>query len=126
MGGFTENPDWREQIRADAIALLSRLSDRGLAKAQAACPVSRDGSNGNPPGHLRRSLRKAVNEGDLSASWGTDLNYSIYVEEGHRVAYAGPDGETVFTGDVVPPQPYLRPSLYDLGPEVGAVIEAGR
>lgn len=122
MAQYVADPDWREQIAQDARDLLNRLSDKGLDRALAACPVSRDGSNGNPPGHLRSSLRRYV-EGE-TARWGTDLNYSVYVEEGHRVAYKDQaTGTTVFTGDVVAPQPFLRPSLYELGPEVGPVIE---
>lgn len=116
MAEFVENPDWREQIREDTVRLLEQLSASGLEKAQRACPVSRDGSNGNPPGHLRHSLRKAVDSENLSAAWGTDLNYGLYVEEGHRVAYRDSEtGDTIYTGDVVAPQPFLRPSLYDLG-----------
>lgn len=106
-----EDGDWRERIRDDLVAMMSRLGDGILIDAEAACPVSRDGSNGNPPGHLRDSLRKA--QQDTTVRVGTDLNYGLYVEEGHRVAYRDQQtGEVVFTGKVVPPEPYLRPALY--------------
>lgn len=111
MAQFVEDPGWREKIRDDLAALMSRLGDGILEDAEAGCPVSRDGSNGNPPGHLRESLRKA--QQDTTVRIGTDLNYGLYVEEGHRVAYRDhATGQVVFTGKVVPPEPFLRPALY--------------
>lgn len=119
MAAFVENPDWRDQIRQDQIELLQRLSAAGLEKARRACPVD--------TGELHGSLRKVVDAGTLSAAWGTDVEYGLYVEEGHRVAYRDAEtGDVVFTGNVVPPQPFLRPSLYDLGPEVVDIGERER
>ncbi|RSM60581.1 hypothetical protein DMH03_17690 [Amycolatopsis sp. WAC 01376] len=102
MAEYRETPDWREQITADVRELFGRLVGEVLDDAKRLVPVD--------TGHLRESLSAEIN-GD-TARIGSELNYALYVEEGHRVAYAGPDGETVFTGDVVPPQPYLRPALY--------------
>lgn len=102
MAEFVEDPDWRERIAQDMRDLIDRLSGEILADAQAACPVD--------TGHLRESLKRGI-EG-TTARIGTDLNYGLYLEEGHRVAYRGADGGTHFTGDVVPPQPFLRPALY--------------
>lgn len=125
MADVVEEPDWREKIAADARALIERLSGKVLDNAQRGCPVSLDGSNGNPPGHLRESLRRGV-EGTV-ARIGSDLNYSLYVEEGHRVAYRDKTtSEVIFTGAVVAPQPYLRPALYEVAGEVGATVEEFR
>ncbi|WP_336156642.1 HK97 gp10 family phage protein [Amycolatopsis sp. VC5-11] len=102
MAEYREEPGWREKIAADVRDLFSRLTGEVLEDAKRLVPVD--------TGHLRESLSSEI-RGD-TARIGTDLNYALYVEEGHRVAYRGPDGETVFTGDVAPPQPYLRPALY--------------
>lgn len=99
---YVPNGDWREKIAADVRDLFGKLVGEVLEDAQALVPVD--------TGHLRESLSSEIN-GD-TARIGSDLNYALYVEEGHRVAYAGPDGETIFTGDIVPPQPYLRPALF--------------
>jgi hypothetical protein len=99
---YVEDGGWREKIAEDMRELLARVVGEVLVDAKAACPVD--------TGHLRDSLDSEI-RGDTGRV-GTDLNYGLYVEEGHRVAYAGPEGVTVFTGDVVPPQPYLRPALY--------------
>ncbi len=102
MAKYHEAPDWREQIAAGVRDLFGQLVGEVLDDAKRLVPVD--------TGHLRESLSSEVN-GD-TARIGSDLNYALYVEEGHRVAYRGPEGETVFTGDTVPPQPYLRPALY--------------
>lgn len=130
MAGFTEDPEWRARIAQDVQSLLGRLSGHVLDNAQRGVPVD--------TGELHDSLRQST-EGN-TARIGSDLNYALYVEEGHRVAYrewitidnaegvevSGPYGPKVFTGDVVPPQPYLRPALYALEAEAGAVIEEFR
>jgi len=75
--------------------------------------VGLDAERGAPvdTGRLARSIEVDVN-GDVGRI-GSPLEYAPYVEDGHRVAYKDPrTGDTVFTGDVVPPQPYLRPALY--------------
>lgn len=102
MADYEPSSDWRERIAADMRDILSRVTGDVLRDAQAACPVD--------TGHLRESLRSAT-EGTVGRV-GTDLNYGLYVEEGHRIAYRGADGETHYTGGVVAPQPYLRPALY--------------
>jgi phage gpG-like protein len=99
---YREEPDWREKVAADVRELFGQLVGDVLDDAKRLVPVD--------TGHLRESLDSEIN-GD-TARIGSELNYALYVEEGHRVAYRGSDGETVFTGDVVPPQPYLRPALY--------------
>jgi hypothetical protein len=99
---YREEPGWREKIAADVRELFGQLVGDVLDDAKRLVPVD--------TGHLRESLDSEIN-GD-TARIGTELNYALYVEEGHRVAYRDANGETVFTGDVVPPQPYLRPALY--------------
>lgn len=121
MAGYEPDPDFRTHLVQRQRAMLDRLSEKGLDLAQRACPVSFTGSNGNPPGHLRDSLRRVVT--DTSARWGSDVDYSVWVEDGHRVAYLGEDGLVHYTGNVVPPEPYLRPSIYGLEPEAGVTIE---
>lgn len=116
MPGFAEDPEWRERIAADVRDLLDRLSGHVLDNAQRAVPVD--------TGHLHESLRRGI-EG-TTARIGSDLNYSLYVEEGHRIAYRNQEGVVVYTGGVVPPQPYLRPALYALEAEAGVVIEETR
>lgn len=102
MAEYREEPGWKEKIADDVRELFSKLTGEVLEDAKRLVPVD--------TGHLRESLSSEI-RGD-TARIGSDLNYALYVEEGHRVGYAGPDGGTVFTGDVVPPQPYLRPALY--------------
>lgn len=100
---YVESRDWREKIAADNRALLARIVGEVLVDAKAGAPVDE--------GTLRDSLESEI-RGETGRI-GTDENYGIYVEEGHRVAYKdAATGETVFTGEVVPPQPYLRPALY--------------
>ncbi|MET8848052.1 HK97 gp10 family phage protein [Amycolatopsis sp. NPDC004625] len=100
---YVPSGDWREKIAADVRDLFGRLVGEVLEDAQAMVPVD--------TGHLRESLSSEI-RGE-TARIGSDLNYALYVEEGHRVAYRDPHtGETVFTGDIVPPQPYLRPALF--------------
>lgn len=97
-----EEPGWRERIAADVRELLGKITGEVLEDAKALCPVD--------TGHLRDSLSSEV-EGNTSRV-GTELNYALYVEEGHRIAYRGADGEVHYTGGVVPPQPFLRPALF--------------
>ena len=116
MATYVPDPNWRGHVDALADGLLDRLAAKVLDNAQRAVPVD--------TGALLESLRSS-REGH-TARVGSDLDYSVYVEEGHRVAYRGADGLVHYTGDVVPPEPYLRPSLYALEVEAGAVIEERR
>lgn len=102
MADYVPDRNWRENVAADVRGTFSRLVGEIREDARALVPVD--------TGRLRESIDSEIN-GD-TARIGSDLNYALYVEEGHRVGYAGPDGETVFTGNVVPPQPFLRPALY--------------
>ncbi|AXB47309.1 HK97 gp10 family phage protein [Amycolatopsis albispora] len=102
MAQYVPNPHWREGIAADVREWFGDLVGEVRDDAVRGVPVD--------TGTLRDSVYATV-DGDVGRI-GTELNYGLYVEEGHRVAYVGPDGETVYTGDVVPPQPWLRPALY--------------
>jgi hypothetical protein len=102
--------DWHKHVDVLGGHMLDKVSGAQLEDAQRICPVSRDGSNGNEPGHLRLSLRRAV--GETSARVGSDLDYSVWVEEGHRIAYRNSAGVIVYTGGVVPPEPFLGPVLH--------------
>lgn len=102
MAEFVEEPGWREHIAADVREMFAKLVGEIRTDAKAMAPVD--------TGHLRDSIDSEI-RGE-TARIGTDLNYALYVEEGHRIAYKGVDGETHFTGGVVPPQPFLRPALY--------------
>lgn len=102
--------DWHKNVDVLGGHMLDKVSEAQLEDAQRICPVSRGGSNGNEPGHLRRSLRRAV--GETSAKVGSDLDYSVWVNEGHRIAYRNTSGTIVYTGGVVPPQDFLRGPLY--------------
>lgn len=116
MGGYAEDPDARSHIDESKAAMLDRLSSRLLDLMQRGTPVR--------TGRLRESERRSIS-GD-TARVGSDLDYSLYVEEGHRVAYRGADGQKHYTGTVVPPEPYMRPALYALEGEAGTVIEEDR
>jgi hypothetical protein len=99
---YIEDGDWREKLAVDTRAMFGKLVGEVRADAKALCPVD--------TGDLRDSIDSEI-LGE-TARVGSDLDYALYVEEGHRVAYRGADGLTHFTGDVVPPQPFLRPSIY--------------
>lgn len=102
MADYEETGDWRDKVAADMQELLSKVVGDVLTHARAGCPVD--------TGHLRESLSSEIQ--GTTGRIGTELNYGLYVEEGHRVAYRNPDGVIVYTGEIVPPQPYLRPALY--------------
>jgi hypothetical protein len=110
MTDYDADPDWRTHIADAKKKLIDRASRDVLDDVLRGCPVSADGSNGNPPGYLRDHQRRAI-QGD-SARVGSDVDYSVWVDGGHRVAYRGADGETVYTGSVVPPQPFLESAAY--------------
>lgn len=109
MADYESDPDWRNHLVDLKHDLLARASRDVLDDVQRGCPVSFDGSNGNPPGYLRDHQRRAI-EGD-AARVGSDVDYAVWVEDGHRVAYRGANGETVYTDAVVPPQPFLRTAI---------------
>lgn len=109
MADYETDPDRDTHIADLKRQLLDRASADVLEDVLRGCPVSVDGSNGNPPGYLRDHQRRAI-EGD-TARIGSDVDYSVYVEDGHRVAYRDANGQIVYTGAVVAPQPFLRTAI---------------
>jgi hypothetical protein len=100
-----EEPGWRERIAAAGRDLLDdHIGPAILADMQLGCPVD--------TGTLLASLDKAMVDDTTLRVGSKDVDYAVYVVEGHRVAYRGKDGGTVYTGDVVPPQDFMRPALY--------------
>lgn len=95
-----ENPDWRDalgvrkrEVLSDTVQAIHEMADRLV-------PVD--------TGHLKSRLYSQVDVDGMSGAVGDDADYALYVEAGHRVAYRGSDGVVHYTGDVVPPQPFLR------------------
>lgn len=99
---YVPNPGWHGEINGPVGEWFERIILDIGTDAEAIAPVD--------TGALKQSIR-ADRQGNVGII-GSDLDYSVYVEEGHRVAYRGSDGEIHYTGEVVPPQPYLKPSLY--------------
>lgn len=109
-------------VGRDLEAKAGRVRD----EAQRRCPVSPDGSNGNPPGHLRDSITDSLgrDEQGLYAQVGTDVSYAPMVELGTRPHVIESKGDyplrnpvtgQVFGKRVEHPgteaQPFLRPAL---------------
>lgn len=99
---WVENPGWHDEIDGPIRRWFHDLLLDIGTDAEMLAPVR--------TGALKASIR--VDENGDTGIIGSDLDYSVWVEEGHRVAYRGRDGEVHYTGGVVPPQPYLRPALY--------------
>lgn len=99
---YRPNPGWHDEIDAPVMQWFERIILDIGTEAEAIAPVD--------TGALKQSIR-VDRQGNVGII-GSDLDYSVYVEEGHEVAYRGADREIHYTGDVVPPQPYLKPALY--------------
>lgn len=97
--------------------------------AKRRCPVSPEGSNGNPPGHLRDSIESSDVGRDAQGLYvdvGTDVSYALFPELGTRPHVIESHGDyplrnkqgRVFGKRVNHPgtkaTPYLRPALDDL------------
>lgn len=96
---------WHEHVTAACRELLdAKLGPAILTDMQAGCPVD--------TGTLLGSLDKELVDDSTLRVGSRDVKYSVYVNEGHRIAYRGQGGETVYTGGVVPPQDFMRPALY--------------
>jgi hypothetical protein len=99
---YEENPGWHDEFEPDKDRWFGDLVlDIGV-DAEAIAPVD--------TGHLKQSVYAEVN-GDTGIV-GAKAHYALYVEEGHRIAYRGADGEIHYTGGFVPPQPFLKPALF--------------
>jgi phage gpG-like protein len=98
---YREEPGWHDHV-APVRDWFAKIVSDIKADATVLAPVD--------TGALKASIKSEIS-GD-TARIGTNLDYAPYVEEGHRVAYRGADGTTHYTGEVVPPQSFLRPALY--------------
>jgi hypothetical protein len=103
MARFEETPGWHSGIAefsretlADVVQQVHEIADRAV-------PVR--------TGYLKSRLYSQVSVDGTEGVVGDDADYALYVEDGHRVAYRGADGEIHYTGTVVPPQPFLRVGL---------------
>lgn len=98
------DPDLDEQVRA-AVAdwFDAKLGPDIADDARRYCPER--------TGALRDSIEHHLEGDDLivSATGSDERTYAAYVELGHRV-YHPSTGET--GPEVVPPQPFLRPALF--------------
>lgn len=97
-------PGWEEQVKTAAGQLLDQLGHEVEVDAKRYAPKD--------TGALARSIEHHM-EGHtvvISARGGAGgREYAVYVELGHRVYHPS----TGRTGpEVVPPQPFLRPALY--------------
>lgn len=90
-------PGWEQNLSVPTAELLERLGVEIEADAKEHCPVR--------TGRLRESISHSVNGDEVQI--GSDLSYAGYVEEGHHVVAWGHE-----TSHFEPPQPYLRPALY--------------
>lgn len=104
---------------------LAAKGERVQREAQRLCPVSPEGSGGNPPGHLRDSIGSNVghDEQGMFAEVGTSVSYALPVELGSRPHVIESHGDyplrdrhgRAFGRKVNHPgseaQPYLRPAL---------------
>lgn len=105
MGELNEAADWQAHV---AVAKRNLLQDK-------LCPAILADMVGGVPvdtTKLRDSLDFEVIGDDIGRIGSRDVEYSTYVEEGHEIVYVGADGEKVRTGQMVPPQPYMKPALY--------------
>jgi hypothetical protein len=100
-----EEDGWHAKVMAQASQWLDEKIGGGiLADMQAGCPVD--------TGDLLKSLDKGMTDDTTLRVGSRDVDYSVWVNEGHRVAYRGRDGNTVYTGAIVPPQDFMRPALF--------------
>ncbi len=104
---------------------LRTLGSRVEAEQKRLCPVSPEGSHGNPPGHLQDSLHSAqgVDADGQYVDVGTDVDYALYPEFGTPPHVIRSKGDyplrdqhgNVFGKEVqhpgTPATPYLRPSI---------------
>lgn len=97
--------DWEGEVRAGIASFFEdRLGPDIAGDARRYCPER--------TGALRDSIEHHIEDGDLivSATGGDGGRvYAAYVELGHRVYHPS----TGVTGpEIVPPEPFLRPALY--------------
>lgn len=97
---------WHEHVRAFGRDWLDNKIGAGiLADMKAGCPVDTH--------KLVDSLDKEIVDDYTLRVGSTDVEYSTYVNEGHRIVYRDRNtGEKVDTGRIQPPQDFMRPALF--------------
>jgi hypothetical protein len=96
---FVEEPGWHERVMEFAHAAQDKVARDVLADMKAIVPVD--------TGALRESLDLGRIDDTTVRVGSKDKDYSVYVEEGHRIVAWGHE-----TGRFQPPQPYMRPALF--------------
>lgn len=105
MGEFHEESGWRAHLAPAKHELLEKkLGPAILGDMKVGVPVD--------TGELRDSLDFEVIGDDTLRVGSKDKEYAGWVEDGHLQAYRGPNGETVYTGQLVEGQPYMKPALF--------------
>jgi hypothetical protein len=96
---------WHEHVAKAGTKLLDeKIGPQILSDMQAGCPVD--------TGRLVASLDYGLTDDSTVRIGSKDVDYSVYVNEGHRIVYRGRDGRKHDTGRVQPPQDFMRPALY--------------
>lgn len=104
MGELREVPGWQAHVVAAKRDLMGdKLGPAILADMVGGVPVD--------TGALRDSLDFEIVDDDRLRIGSRDKEYAGWVEDGHLQAYSGPDGETVYTGQFIEGQPYMKPAL---------------
>jgi len=99
---YVENPGWHDELETPKDRWFGDLVlDIGI-DAEAASPVD--------TGRMKAEVY-AETEGDTGYI-GSKAPYTLYVHEGHRVAWRGADGEIHYNGHWVPGQPFLTSALF--------------
>jgi len=102
---WREEQGWRGHIAAAGRDMLdNHIGPAILADMQLGCPVD--------TGTLLASLDKAMVDDTTLRVGSKDVDYAVYVVEGHRIVYRNRDGEKVDTGRIQPGQDFMRPALY--------------
>jgi hypothetical protein len=102
---WREEPGWRDNIAAAGRDLLdNHIGPAILADMQHGCPID--------TGKLLTSLDKAMVDDETLRVGSRDVDYTVFVVEGHRIVYRNRDGDLVDTGRIQPGQDFMRPALY--------------
>jgi hypothetical protein len=104
MAQFVAEPGWHDHVMGIERDKQDQVSKDVLVDMRAGCPVD--------TGALLESLDEGRIDDTITRVGSRDLDYSVYVEEGHEIVYVDAAGRKVRTGRFVEPQPYMKPALY--------------